>query len=531
MKLCAIQPPYPYSLEEADAAIDFLIAELDRCEPGCDLILLPEYSNAPTVYPKGECIPYAVAHTPRLIGAAVNAARRCGAIVAVNYVAEIDGAYRNTTRVFDRQGNVAGDFYKQHLPHGETAIKEMDGRYTFDYNPPAIVEVDGIRLGFLVCYDCYFEEYVAHIAARKPDIVLVSSHQRGERLDILEMLTKWTAFRTNAYVLRSSVGMGAEAGVGGTTMAAAPDGSVIGNFGQQLGTFSCEIEDPHWKYMRSNGFGGKSIRNDAFIEQGRTPWCYRACGSMVKPNDDQTPYPRICAHRGFNTVAPENSMPAFAAAIALGAPEIELDVRETADGVPVVCHDNSIDRISNGRGVISEMTFEELRTYDFGSHFSPAFAGLRIASFEEVLKAFSRQVIINLHVKSDPAKPFPAETMAKIAALVEKYDFNEHVYLMGNRGLMATALAVAPHLKRAMGAGDDRWGIVENAIKFKCARVQFIKSHFNQEMIDKAHANGIRCNVFWSDDVEEAQGMLRMGIDTILTNDYLAIARGTAAKS
>ncbi len=527
MKLCAIQPPYPYSLADADAAIDFLIGELDKCDESCDLILLPEYSNAPTVYPKGECIPYAIAHTQPLLDAAINAARRCKAIVAVNYVAEIDGAYRNTTRVFDRQGKAVGDYYKQHLPHSETAIKEMEGRYTFDYAPPPIVEVDGIRLGFLVCYDCYFEEYVAHLATREPDIVLVSSHQRGERMDILEMLTKWTAFRTNAYVLRSSVGMGSEAQTGGGSMAAAPDGSLIGNFGQQLGTFCCEIDNPHWKYMRSNCFGGQPIRNDKFIDQGRTPWNYRACGSMVKPNENQTPYPRICAHRGFNTVAPENSMPAFAAAISLGAQEIELDIRETDDGVLVVCHDNSIDRISNGNGQIAEMTFEQLRSFDFGSHFSPAFAGLQIASFEEVLKAFSRQAIINLHVKSDPDKPFPEATMMKIAALVDKYDFSEHLYLMGNPGLMTTALAVAPYLKRCMGAGKDRWGIVENAIKFQCSKLQFFKPCFNQEMIDKAHANGIRCNIFWSDDVEEARGMLAMGIDTILTNDYLSIARGT----
>lgn len=119
--------------------------------------------------------------------------------------------------------------------------------------------------------------------------------------------------------------------------------------------------------MRSNCFGGKLIRNDQYIGQGRTPWSYRAGGSMVKPNDEQMRYPRICAHRGFNTVAPENSLPAFGAAIALGAQEIELDVWMTKDGVPVVAHDESVDRVSDGHGKITEMTFDELRRLDFGA--------------------------------------------------------------------------------------------------------------------------------------------------------------------
>ena len=322
MKFCAIQSPYPYTLEQADAAVDFAVQALKQCDPSIDLILLPEYSNAPTVFPEGECIPYAEKHTKLLIDTAVETARRCNAIVAVNYAADIGGRYRNTTRVFDRRGKIAGDYYKQHLPHSEVHVKKMDDSYTFDYLPPAIVETDGLRFAFLTCYDCYFEEYIAHIAARKPDVVLVSSHQRAERPDIIEMLVKSLAFHANAFVLRASVSMGEGRQDGGCSMIASPDGKILARFGQETGLLTCEVGDPRRKYMRSNCFGGKLIRNDQYIGQGRTPWSYRAGGSMVKPNDEQMRYPRICAHRGFNTVAPENSLPAFGAAIALGAQEI-----------------------------------------------------------------------------------------------------------------------------------------------------------------------------------------------------------------
>ena len=79
-------------------------------------------------------------------------------------------------------------------------------------------------------------------------------------------------------------------------------------------------------------------------------------------------------------------------------------------------------------------------------------------------------------------------------------------------------------LSRCCGAGDAPWEIVERAIRYGCKRVQLFKPYFNREMIQKAHANGIICNVFWSDDPAEAKEFLDMGIDVILTNDFHRIA-------
>ena len=80
---------------------------------------------------------------------------------------------------------------------------------------------------------------------------------------------------------------------------------------------------------------------------------------FLVPDDLSMPYPRICAHRGFNTVAPENSLAAFGAAIGMGAAEIEFDVRFTRDGIPVVAHDSKLERVSNGSGMIEDKTLAE----------------------------------------------------------------------------------------------------------------------------------------------------------------------------
>ena len=82
-----------------------------------------------------------------------------------------------------------------------------------------------------------------------------------------------------------------------------------------------------------------------------------------------------------------------------------------------------------------------------------------------------------------------------------------------------------PEILRCCGAGDGKWEIVDRAIKYDCKKVQLYKPYFNKEMVDKAHDNGIICNVFWSDDPKETEEFLDMGIDVILTNDYNRIAR------
>ena len=84
----------------------------------------------------------------------------------------------------------------------------------------------------------------------------------------------------------------------------------------------------------------------------------------------------------------------------------------------------------------------------------------------------------------------------------------------------------APNLKRCVGHDGARpWAIVDRAIELGAEKVQLYRPFFNKEMVDKAHANGIICNVFFADDIDEAKRYLDMGIDTILTNDYHIISQ------
>lgn len=116
--------------------------------------------------------------------------------------------------------------------------------------------------------------------------------------------------------------------------------------------------------------------------------------------------------------------------------------------------------------------------------------------------------------------------MKTIVALIRRYDCQRHVYFMiSEDDTIRMFKAYAPDIPICVGHDFERpWSIVDRAIELGAQKVQLFKPYLNQEMIDKAHAHGIICNVFWSDDPEEAQKFREMGIETILTNDYQTIA-------
>jgi glycerophosphoryl diester phosphodiesterase len=219
-------------------------------------------------------------------------------------------------------------------------------------------------------------------------------------------------------------------------------------------------------------------------------------------------------------------MPAFGAAIALGAEEIEFDIWKTKDDVLVSCHDRSLERVSDGYGRIDELTYEELLKFDFGAKRGKGFAGLKIPTFEEVLQKFSGRAIMNIHVKIWDIKD-QDDKLEEIIALVRKYDCQRHCYFMtSNDAILARIRKIAPEISVCVGWDGDKenmLSMVDRALAIGAQKVQLFKPYFNQETVDYAHANGIYCNVFWSDDPEEARRYRKMGIDTILTNDYLAI--------
>ena len=100
--------------------------------------------------------------------------------------------------------------------------------------------------------------------------------------------------------------------------------------------------------------------------------------------------------------------------------------------------------------------------------------------------------------------------------------------MSGNPAILRQLEILAPHIERCAGAAEDpKDDLVEKALKYGCTKIQLYSPHFEfnppdyvEKAVEKAHKNGIKVNLFYSDDKEEAKKYLDFGVDTILTNDY-----------
>lgn len=526
MKACIIQPPYSRDTSLSEEYFQYKLDCLARCDESVDLIVLPEYSDVPCATATlEETLYWHERFIGPLLTACAETAERCHALVFVNALSHEEGGWRNTTYAYDRSGALAGKYFKKHLPPLEKEVLGLDNSYTFSCEPPYVLELDGLRFAFLTCYDFYFYEAFAAIARQKADIIIGCSLQRSDTHDAIEIMCRFLAYNTNAWVVRSSVSFAEDAEICGASMVVSPTGKVLANMKGRFGMETVEF-DPADKYYKPAGYGNPPAAHHEYIEYGRAPWQYRTAGPGVVPFEDAMPYPRICAHRGFSTVAPENSLPAYGAAVAMGAQEIEFDLWPTADGEVVSCHDATLERVSDGEGLIYEHTLAQLRQLDFGAKFGEKFKGLRLPTFEEILQRLGGRTIMNIHVKPLDG-PYDPAIMQKIVTLLRQYDCTRHCYFMLERDDDILAFkACAPEIPVCVGHDFNRpWAIVDRAIALGAQKVQLFKPYFNQEMIDKAHAHGILCNVFWADDPDEARRYLDMGIDTILTNEYNLVSQ------
>ncbi len=531
MKAAIIQAPYSVHYEDSDRIFAHELALLEECDESLDLIVLPEYCDIPAL-PSSleEHLAGRRRYTERILSKARETAKRCNAVVFINCIDENENGGRNTTFAIDRQGEIVGRYYKEHLTALESNRFLLDSGYTLEPSEPYVLEVEGVRYGFLTCYDFYFYESYPRLALQNVDVIIGCSHQRSDSHDMTEIICRFCAFHCNAHLLRATVTFGEDAPTGGASMIVSPRGEVLADLKNHAGIATAEF-DPRDKFYKPAGYGNPPAAHYEYIEKGRRPWKYRPAGPFVCLPDSLMPYPRVCAHRGFNTVAPENSLPAFGAAVALGAEEIEFDLWVTKDGEIVSIHDSDLERVSDGCGKVWEHTYEELLQYDFGIKFSSAFAGLKILKLEEILSRFACHVIMNIHLKTaDNSVPFGEEALLKIIRLIRRYDCQKHVYFMsGNDPVQQQLLRLAPEIARCQGAGDDPWRIVERAIENRCQKVQLFLEYINDDMLRQAHENGIRCNYFFSDDPEAATMWVKRGVDTVLTNDYqrVALAIGT----
>jgi len=159
----------------------------------------------------------------------------------------------------------------------------------------------------------------------------------------------------------------------------------------------------------------------------------------------------VIAHRGEHLAHPENTLPAFQAAIDAGADFFELDVRTTADGQLVLMHDGKVDRTTNGTGLVRTMTLDQIRALDAGVKFAPEFAGTKVPTFEEALNLARGK--IGVYVDCKEVAP------ADLVAAIEKTGMQDAVVIYGGTEFLKNVHALRPSLKVMPEAGSaDKLG-------------------------------------------------------------------------
>lgn len=225
---------------------------------------------------------------------------------------------------------------------------------------------------------------------------------------------------------------------------------------------------------------------------------------------------QVTAHRGASKAAPENTLPAFEAAMESGADYIELDVQLTKDGELVVMHDDDIKRTTDGEGSLSLMTYEETQKYSAGSWFSDdgTFDDVKIPKLSEVLDLVGHDILLNIEIKSHGNV---AATAEKVAELVEQYDIGDSCYVTSfSYQALKKIKELDPEIKTALIAN-----IAPSTVYSQMKYIDAISMNYlfvNQSVVNYAHHSGKKVFVWTVDRSGEMKKMMALGVDNIITN-------------
>ncbi len=193
----------------------------------------------------------------------------------------------------------------------------------------------------------------------------------------------------------------------------------------------------------------------------------------------------IVVHRGANALAPENTWPSAEAALRYGADWIEVDVRPSKDGVLFNLHDATLDRTTNGTGLLADMLSEDVRRLDAGSWFDPQYAGLQVPTIGEMLDSLRGRAGVFFDVKR-------GTPIASLVSLVREKGFaHRSFFWFGDEAMLREFISLAPEMKIKVNAADvDRlkyWQTVCTP-----SYVEIAPEMITDEFRSYCHSHGIR---------------------------------------
>jgi glycerophosphoryl diester phosphodiesterase len=232
------------------------------------------------------------------------------------------------------------------------------------------------------------------------------------------------------------------------------------------------------------------------------------------------PFPKLIAHRGGGTLAPENTLAAMKTGHALGYQAVEFDVKLSADGVAILMHDPVLGRTSTGAGEVRQLAYDELARQDAGRWHSPQFAGERIPRFTEVaLWLQAHGMHANVEIKPCPARDI--ETGHLVGNLCRDLWLGQAVQPLVS-SFSVEALQAARRVAPALSLGylvknfePEHWPVLES---LGCVSLHCQHAELKPLTVKALHERGYRVMVYTVNDVNRARELFGWGVDGLFTD-------------
>ena len=249
--------------------------------------------------------------------------------------------------------------------------------------------------------------------------------------------------------------------------------------------------------------------------------------------NDAWPYPLWIAHRGAGKLAPENTLAAFRRGADFGYEAFECDVKLSADGVPFLLHDATLERTTDGHGVAGELCWSDLSQRDAGGWHGARYAGEPLPT----LRALARYLQANGFMLDLEIKPTPgteAHTGAVVAAEVLRlWHGQARMPLLSSfqPEALRAARQAAPQLARALLLDRLPADPVAAALQLQCAALITDHRLMDAPLVAALHAAGLRALVYTVNDPDRAQALIDEGIDGIVTDAVDRLGPGAARRA
>lgn len=235
----------------------------------------------------------------------------------------------------------------------------------------------------------------------------------------------------------------------------------------------------------------------------------------------------VIAHRGANKFAPQNTIEAFRIACEQGSDGVETDIRITRDGKLVLCHNNTVNKTSNGKGKIAKLYFDELENLDFGSWFGSRYCNTVIPTLDAFLEAMKGTDISILDIELKPVKSTNISFVAEVLYKVNEYGLSDKLLISSfDEEILKKVKALDSNIKTGLLYPSVSDAVIRKvkspiskAVKYGYDYLLPQHSYVSEGLIRKAHKAGIKVAPWTVNDISLLDKLYAWDADGVIT-DY-----------